>query len=105
METLKEISTWLAIIGMPTIFGLTAWCVKACIKFFKKLDILEEAQKAQMRAQLMDKYYVIKERGYAWSDEVDEWVNQYNAYHVLKGPNDVLDARKTEILNIQAKVR
>ena len=104
-NSIKEFAAWLGIIGVPTIGTLTVWCIKACLSFFKQLKILQEAQKAQMRGQLMDRYYIIKERGYIWSDEVDEWVNQYNAYHVLKGANAVLDTRKDELLSMQVKVR
>lgn len=102
---MKEIAAWLGMLGVPTIFALTSWCVRACIKFYRKLDILQEAQKAQMRAQLIEKYYEIKERGFVWSDEADEFANQYNAYHQLKGPNEVLDARKDEVMAMPSKVR
>lgn len=105
METFKTIAAYLGMIGVPSIFVMTSWCVKSCISFFKQLKILQEAQKAQMRGQLMDRYYVIKDRGFIWSDEVDEWINQYESYHTLKGPNSVLDSRKLEILKMPVKVR
>lgn len=105
MNEIKEISTWLSILGIPTIFALTSWCVKSCIKFTKKLEILHAAQKAQMRSQLLEQYYHIKSRGYVWSDELDDWVNQYKAYHELVGDNGVLDARKVELEHIDSKVR
>lgn len=104
-ETLKTISSYFGMIGVPSIFIMTSWCIKACISFFKQLKILQEAQKAQMRGQLMDKYYEIKDRGHVWSDELDEWMNQYEAYHSLKGPNNVLDARKAELLKVPVQVR
>ena len=105
MNEIREISTWLSIIGIPTIFSLTAWCVRACIKFTKKLNILHTAQKAQMRSQLLEQYYLIKSRGYVWSDELDDWINQYKAYHELVGENGVLDARKKELEQFDSKVR
>lgn len=102
---MKEVVNWLQILGLPTIFVMTSWCVKACVGFFKQLKILQEAQKAQMRGQLLDRYYVIKDRGFIWADEVTEWSNQYSAYHALKGPNEVLDARKDELLALPSKQR
>lgn len=104
-DSMRELSYWLGIIGIPSVFAMTSWCVKACLGFFKQLKILQEAQKAQMRGQLLDRYYAIKERGFIWDDEVTEWSNQYTAYHALKGPNEVLDARKEELLKMPSKKR
>lgn len=104
-QSMKEIASWLGMIGVPSIFAMTVFCVRAIMSFFKQLRILQEAQKAQMRGQLMDKYYEVKNRGYIWEDEATEWANQYSAYHSLKGPNEVLDARKNELLAIPSKQR
>lgn len=105
MDTIKTISTWFQILGTPTIFALSAWCVKKCIGFSKSLKILHSAQKAQMRSQLLDQYYKIKERGFVWSDELDDWINQYKAYHELVGENGVLDNRKDELTKFPSQVR
>jgi len=105
MDKLKEISMWLQILGIPTIFAISSWCVKKCMGFTKSLKILHSAQKAQMRSQLLEQYYLIKERGWVWSDELDDWMNQYSAYHELVGENGVLDARKKELENYNSKVR
>ena len=58
-----------------------------------------------MRSQLLEQYYLIKERGFVWSDELDDWMNQYTAYHALVGENGVLDARKDELKHFPSKVR
>lgn len=105
MEELKVVLTWLQILGIPTICTLTGWCVKKCIEFTKSLKILHSAQKAQMRSQLLDRYYEIKKRGYVWSDELDDWMNQYKAYHELVGENGVLDSRKDELTKFPSQVR
>lgn len=60
MNEIKTLSTWLSILGIPTIFALTSWCVRTCLKFMKDLEILHAAQKAQMRSQLLAQYYEIK---------------------------------------------
>lgn len=100
LEKILEISKWLDIIGIPTVFGLTSWCVIACIKFFKKLDILSKAQKAQMRSQLLNQYYMYKAIGSIAQEDLDDWINQYDAYHELVGPNGVLDKRKEELISM-----
>lgn len=105
MDTIKTISTWFQILGTPTIFALSVWCAKKCIGFGKSLKILHSAQKAQMRSQLLDQYYKIKERGFVWSDELDDWINQYKAYHELVGENGVLDNRKDELTKFPSQVR
>lgn len=58
-----------------------------------------------MRSQLLEQYYLIKNRGFVWSDELDDWVNQYNAYHALVGENGVLDARKKELETYPSRIR
>ena len=103
-EILNIVSV-LAILGLPSIFAMTMYCIRECRKFTKQLDILHSAQKAQMRAQLLEKYYVMKERGFAWADEVQEFENGYLAYHELVGVNGILDARRSEVLTFPTKVR
>lgn len=105
MDKIKIISEWLQILGMPTIFVLIVWCIKKCVGLTKSIKILHGAQKAQMRSQLLNQYYKIKEQGFVWADELDDWVNQYNAYHELVGNNGVLDCRKEELTRFPSKVR
>lgn len=95
----------LGMLGIPSIFAMTIYCIKQCSKFANQLKILHSAQKAQMRSQLLEQYYVIKERSFVWSDELDDWMNQYKAYHELVGDNGVLDARKKELENYPSKQR
>lgn len=104
-EDIRVIVAWLGCLGIPPIFTLTVWCAKECRKFTRQLEILHSAQKAQMRSQLLAQYYEIKNRGFVWADELDDFVNQYVAYHELVGQNGVLDARKTELMQMPSKVR
>lgn len=103
--TIKDIAGALGDLGMPSMFLMVSWCVKSCYGFIKRMGVVENAQKAQMRGQLLDRYYLIKERGFVWQDELTEWVNQYKAYHELRGDNQVLDARCEELLNFPSKQR
>lgn len=95
----------MGVFGIPSIFAMTSWCIKKCWQYSEQLKILMAAQKAQMRAQLLDQYYKYKSRGFLYADEADEWVNQWTAYHKLVGPNGILDARKDELLRFPTKER
>lgn len=105
METLKHISNALALIGLPTLSAIATYCIHNGVHLIKQLQILQNAQKAQMRGQLLDKYYDIVTRGFVWEDELAEWMNQYKAYHQLQGDNEVLDSRKDALLQFPAKIR
>lgn len=105
MDNIRAIVSIFAVLGIPSIFAMTMFCIKECRKFTKQLTILHSAQKAQMRSQLLTQYYDIKNRGFVWADELDDWVNQYVAYHELVGENGVLDMRKTELMQMTSKVR
>lgn len=105
METLKEISLWLSILGTPTICAMVVWCIKECRSFTKQHRILQSAQKAQMRSQLLSQYYIYKDQGFVFADQLDDWMNQYKAYHFLVGDNGVLDARKSELEHMESRLR
>lgn len=105
MTELREIVSLLGILGIPSIFAMTAYCIKECRRFAKQLDILHSAQKAQMRSQLLEQYYLVKNRGFVYADELDDWMNQYKAYHELVGDNGVLDSRKDELVKFPSQVR
>lgn len=99
LETIKNIDSILAILDL-SIAGIAIWCVKHCITITKQILILQKAQKAQMRAQLLKEHDLYFSRGYILQVELDEWINQYEAYHELVGPNAVLDDRKLNLLKL-----
>lgn len=105
IEEVRIAVAWLGCLGIPSIFAMTMYCIKACRKFTHQLEILHSAQKAQMRSQLLEQYYVIIDRGWVWDTELTEWINQYTAYHELVGNNEILDARKDELKHFPSKVR
>jgi len=105
MNNFREIMSLLKDLGLPTIFAISTWCAYKCRVFTKSLKILHAAQKAQMRSQMLEQYYVIKERGWVWDTELTEWCNQYKAYHELVGENAILDSRKEELVHFPSKVR
>lgn len=104
-ESIKEIAIWLGLLGVPTIFALVSALVKAVIDIIKQIKILMAAQKAQMRSQLLAQYYDYEKRGFIYSDEQQDWENQYQAYHNLVGENGVLDTKRQIILNMQSRPR
>lgn len=100
METLRMVASWLAVIGVPSIFTMIAGMIVAIRKSVRHIDILQKAQKAQMRSQMIRQYEEYIERGYIEQIYLDDWMNQYKAYHELVGDNDVLDARKDELIHL-----
>lgn len=104
-DNIREIAIWLGLLGVPTIFGLVSILVKAVVDVIKQMRILMAAQKAQMRSQLMSQYYEYEKRGFIYSDEQQDWENQYQAYHKLVGENGVLDAKREKLLVMQSRLR
>ena len=84
-------------IGVPSIFVMTLWCIKCCIRYTKQLKVLLNAVQAQMRNQLLEQYNKHMAVGWISTDDMDEWEHQYQAYHSL-GANGVLDARRNTLL-------
>lgn len=93
----------LELVGVPSIFAITVWIIKLVTKLARQVDILQKSQKAQMRAQLLKEYEEYKERGFIRQLELDEWENQYQAYHELVGANGILDTRRAELLHLPVR--
>lgn len=104
MQTIVHVVTIFGIFGIPSIFTMTMWCIKKCNEFKRTLVILMQAQKAQMRAQLLKDYKMYIEQGYIPDVEMKEWQNQYNAYHELVGENGVLDDRYKKLLALPSEL-
>ena len=100
METLRMVASWLAVLGVPSIFTMIAGMIVAIRKSVKHIDILQRAQKAQMRSQMLKQYEDYMAQGYIEPIYLDDWINQYEAYHELVGNNAVLDARKEDLIRL-----
>ena len=94
------IASWLAVLGVPGIFTIVVFLFRSVIKAMKNIEILQKAQKAQMRSQLLKQHDDYMAQGYIEQLYLDDWINQYNAYHALVGPNAVLDARKDDLIHL-----
>ena len=99
-SAVKEFVSWLGILGIPSIFTMTVWCIKSCIQYTRQLKVLAKAQQAQMRSQLLEQYHRYIKDGYISEEHMEDWENQYKAYHELVGDNGVLDARREKLLNM-----
>lgn len=99
LNDIKEILLFLAMLGIPTIFSLTVWCIKLCNNFTKQLNVLMESQQAQMRAALIKDYKFYIKQGWIDIDDLDEWENSYQKYHML-GANGVMDAKRQDLLHL-----
>lgn len=95
----KNVIAWISLLGIPSIFAMTAWCIKSCVKFGSQLKILMEAIQAQMRKNLLDDYHFYEQQGWISDDDMKEWENQYQSYHAL-GKNGILDSRRTKLMSL-----
>lgn len=101
-DSVKEFVAWLGVLGIPSIFTMTCWCIKSCIHYTKQLKVLAKAQQAQMRSQLLDQYHFYMDDGWISDEHMEDWENQYKAYHSL-GENGILDSRREQLLQLPNK--
>ena len=99
-EVLKAVVDYLALLGVPSIFTIIIFLYRKLKKSYESINILQAAQKAQMRSQLLKQYDEYMAQGYIEPIYLDDWMNQYNAYHQLVGANAVLDARMADLIHL-----
>lgn len=102
MESIRTVASAMAIFGVPSLFALATYFVKACIKFSKKIDILMNAQQKQMRRELTMDFHRYMADGKIDDDDLDMWEASYQAYHSL-GENGIMDSRRTELIKLSNK--
>lgn len=102
MDEVRNIASAMAIFGVPSLFALATYFVKACIKFSKKIDILMNAQQKQMRRELTIDFRKYVEQGYIEDDDLDMWEASYQAYHAL-GKNGIMDDRRQRLIALNAE--
>ena len=96
---IREIVSVLGILGIPSIFAMTMYCIKACNKFSKQLKVLMDSQQAQMRCQLLKDYKTYVQQGWIEIEDLDDWENAYQKYHLL-GANGVMDSKRDSLLKL-----
>ena len=52
-----------------------------------------------MRSQLLNQYKIYINRGWIDLEDLDDWENQYQKYHML-GANGVLDSKRDALLKL-----
>jgi len=95
----KDIVSWLSVLGLPTIVTMTAWCVAKCRKFAQELKILMEAQQKQMARDLTNDYKIYMKQGYIEDDDLRLWEENYQKYHSL-GANGIMDKKRERLINL-----
>ena len=98
-SAVAEFVSWLGILGIPSIFTMTVWCIKSCIQYTRQLKVLAKAQQAQMRSQLLEQYHRYLKDGYISEEHMEDWENQYQAYHSLDA-NGILDSRRETLMKL-----
>lgn len=102
MERTMIILNFIAVLGFPTVFAMVAALARRTKKYSEQIKTLMNAQQAQMRSQLLKDYYKYTQRKYIYEAELEDWINQYNAYHSL-GANGIMDKRKETLMNLETK--
>lgn len=101
MEELRNIVSFMALLGIPSLTACAVYFAKACIKFSKKTDILMNAVQKMMRRDLTQDYHRYVSQGYIEDDDLDMWMASYEAYHSL-GINGVMDSRREDLLKLNS---
>lgn len=96
---MSGILTWMGVLGIPSIFALCVSCFRICRKYTKQIKILMKSQQAQMRTKLLELYHQYMDNGFITEEQLEDWENQYQAYHEL-GQNGILDARRDALLKL-----
>lgn len=102
MERTLIILNFIAVLGFPTVFAMVAALARRTKKYSEQIKTLMNAQQAQMRSQLLKDYYKYTQRKFIYEAELEDWINQYNAYHSL-GANGIMDKRKETLMNLETK--
>ena len=102
MVEIRNIASVMALFGVPSLFALASYFVRACIKFSKKIDILMNAQQKQMRRALQMDFHYYMEADYLSDDDLEMWEASYQAYHAL-GKNGIMDSYRQKLIDLNAK--
>lgn len=98
-EQVINFVTVLGILGIPSIFAMSMWCIRKCVDFSKNLKILIEAQQKQMARDLTVDYKVYMDQGYIDDDDLMLWEENYQKYHAL-GANGIMDKKRERLLSL-----
>ena len=102
MDKVRNVASVMALFGVPSLFALASYFVKACIKFSKKIDILMNAQQKQMRRELQMDFHQFMDADFISDEDLETWEASYQAYHAL-GKNGIMDSYRQKLIDLNAK--
>lgn len=102
MDEVRNVASVMALFGVPSLFALASYFVKACIKFSKKIDILMNAQQKQMRRELTMDFHRYMAEDHIDDDDLNMWEEAYQAYHAL-GKNGIMDNYRQKLIELNTK--
>ena len=102
MDEVRNVASAMAIFGVPSLFALATYFVKACVKFSKKIDILMNAQQKQMRRELQMDFHQYMNARFISDEDLDMWEASYQAYHAL-GQNGIMDKYRQKLIDLNAE--
>lgn len=99
IEWLSELTLyqWLCLLGIPS---LIAAILKAVFSTMAKVKALSLGVKALLRAQMISDYNKWTERGYAPIYAKQNFENCWEQYHLIKGPNGVMDGLHNNFMSL-----
>lgn len=99
---LVTIVTFMGLLGIPSIFSMTMYCINKCNKYTNQLKILMRSQQEQMKTNLFEQYKKYISQGWIDLEDLSIWESNYQAYHEL-GKNGVMDSKRDELLKLPNK--
>ena len=102
MESLRVVASFMALVGVPSLFVCVSWFAKKVTLFGKQMKILMNAQQKQMRRELTIDYHKYMDEGKIDDDDLDMWEASYQAYHAL-GKNGIMDDRRARLISLNAE--
>lgn len=102
MESLRVVASFMALVGVPSLFVCVSWFAKKVTLFGKQMKILMNAQQKQMRRELTIDYHKYMDDGKIDDDDLDMWEASYQAYHAL-GKNGIMDDRRARLISLNAE--
>lgn len=87
MNTAIYVVTIMGMLGIPSIFALSSWCVKQIINIKKtdkeERELIKRSIQTILKRELNRDYHKYMELGCITDDDFEEWCDTYEIYHLL----------------------
>ena len=99
LQWLSELTVyqWICLLGIPSMIGAI---LKAVFSTMAKVKALSLGVKALLRAQMISDYNKWTDKGYAPIYAKQNFENCWEQYHLIKGPNGVMDGLRTHFMSL-----